>query len=230
MRDLVGYTRVTIDGPVESVLSADAQTVAIERWARAHRDRVVAIVRDEGAAASHIEGRLGLADALAMVRDGRARGLVVARLDRLADDALGQELLIAEVRRRHATVHSARPGEQRLIDDGADPERALIRQVLDAIADHEGAMRALRVRHRLGKGDLPSDREGAALGRIEQMSDEGVALGQIAKRLTAEGFSPKHSHLWDREGLRRIVARIRHDREALRAHEPDAARYTETGQ
>src|SRR5207244_2593385 len=83
------------------------------------------------------------------VRDGRVRGLVVYRLDRLARDLVLQEQLLSEVWRMHGVVCSTSPSEDAYLapdDAGDDPSRALIRQILGAVAQYERGMIRLRLR------------------------------------------------------------------------------------
>ena len=204
---VVGYVRVSLDSPVEDVLAAVEQEDAILAWSKATGHHIVQLIVDEGEAASDgIEGRIGLAEVLTIIGGERAHGLVVARLDRLSSDLIRQEQLIADVSRR-GRVFSAAPDDAAALA-GADPDRQLIRAVLASVPEFQGALRTLRIRHRLGKAPMPADLAQAALSRIEHMNDAGASLREISQSLAAEGFSPRHSHIWDLGGLRRIVSRL----------------------
>ena len=81
-----------------------------------------------------IDQRRALGDALELISDGKAAGLVVYRLDRLARDLIIQETLLAEVRRLGGEVFSTSVAEAGYLnDDPDDPSRKLIRQVLGAV-------------------------------------------------------------------------------------------------
>jgi DNA invertase Pin-like site-specific DNA recombinase len=100
---LVGYLRVTTDRQAEEGLGLEVQEEAIQAWAQTHGHELVALTRDEGISGSNgLDTRVGLGDALEAVREGRAEGLVVYRLDRLARDLIVQETLLAELRRMGA--------------------------------------------------------------------------------------------------------------------------------
>ncbi len=95
-----------------------------------------------------LDSREALPDAVAEVRAGRAAGLVVYRLDRLARDLILQETLLAEIAAAGGQVFSTMPGEQAVIeDDPDDPSRRLIRQVLGAVAEYERSLIRLRLRN-----------------------------------------------------------------------------------
>lgn len=186
-------------------LDLATQERAITTWARAHKRRLVVIARDslEG---ENVETFVGLAEAMAHVRDGRARGVVVARLDRLAPGVIFQEQIIADVRRLRADVYSATAAEEpELATPPADPTRALVRAVIASAGEYEGVMRTLRARYRMARDTADDDREGAALARIEEMSEHGESLRDVRRAV----FGSARSH----EGFRRLVDRFTGDRD-----------------
>ncbi|MDP9389706.1 MAG: recombinase family protein [Actinomycetota bacterium] len=67
--------------------------------------QLVALVTDEGVSGT-LADRPRLGEALGLLREGKARGLVVHRLDRLARDLVLQEQLLAECWRLGTTVAS----------------------------------------------------------------------------------------------------------------------------
>jgi DNA invertase Pin-like site-specific DNA recombinase len=228
---VVGYLRVSTDRQAERGLGLDIQEQAVRRWCRAHKHQLVSLPRDEGVSGSNgLGSREGLADALELIRDGKAHGLVVYRLDRLARDLIVQEQVLAEVRRLGGEVLSTSDAEAGyLADDPDDPSRKLIRQVLGAVSEYERSMVALRLRvgrkrkaetggyaygspaygyRAEGRELAPEPDEQAALGRIAELHAEGASLRAIADVLTAEGYRPKRSDRWHPESLRRVVARL----------------------
>lgn len=234
---VAAYLRVSTDRQAEHGHGLDVQEKAIRSWARAGRHRVTAWTRDEGESGSNgLETRLGLADAMAMVRDRRAGGIVVYRLDRLSRELVLQEQLLAEIRRLGGDVFSTSAAEASfLTDDPDDPSRKLIRQVLGAVNEYERSM--IRLRMRMGRarkretggyagdgsppfgyrsesgGLVPVIEEQAVLTRIRELRSSGASLRQIGQALTAEGYRPRPSKLrrhddWAPETVRRIVARL----------------------
>jgi len=211
---VVAYLRVSTDRQAEEGLGLDVQQQAIRAWAKQHGHRVALWARDEGVSGSNgLDTRDGLLDALAALRSGQGKGLVVYRLDRLARDLIVQETLLGELRRMGAEVFSTSPSEAAyLTDDPDDPSRALIRQVLGAVAQYERAMIALRLRSgRRRKAErggyaygsppfgweakdgelIEHPAEQVVLARIRELHGEGRSLREIAATLTAEGHRPR---------------------------------------
>jgi DNA invertase Pin-like site-specific DNA recombinase len=228
---LIAYLRVSTDRQAEEGLGLEVQEQAVRRWARANGHRVVAICRDEGVSGSNgLETRMGLPEALSLLKEAKARGLVVYRLDRLARDLVIQETLLAELRRMGAEVFTTSAAETGyLSDDPDDPSRKLIRQVLGAVAEYERAMISLRLRsgrarkaekggfaygapafgYRSEAKELIGDQEEqAALFRISELHAAGASLRGIAATLEAEGYRPKRSARWHPGTLGRIVSRL----------------------
>jgi DNA invertase Pin-like site-specific DNA recombinase len=225
---VIGYVRVSTDRQAEEGGGLDVQRQAIRAWARSEGHRLVAIAADEGVSGT-LADRVGLGEALAAIGAGEARGLVVARLDRLARDLVVQEQVLAHIWGLGASVSSCAPGEDAyLADDPADPSRRLVRHLLGAVADYERSIITLRLmagrRRKVERGGFAGgtppygrraeDRElvadvdeGAALARIRQLADQGASLRSIAAVLTAEGHRPRRGGRWHPEVLRRIVAR-----------------------
>lgn len=237
---VVGYIRVSTDKQAEEGLGLEVQEAELRRWAKAHGHRLVDVVRDEGrSGAADVAARPGLAEALAMLASGRravrpagepwAEALAVARLDRLARDLVLQEQLLAEVRRVGGRVMSCVAGEAGYLeDDPHDPSRALIRQVLGAVAQYERAMIRLRLMagrqrkaerggyagggrpfgYRTESAELVADvDEQATLERIHELRSAGASLRSIAQTLTDEGRRPRRAERWHPEVVRGILAR-----------------------
>ena len=229
----VGYVRVSTDRQVDAGAGLEVQCRAIRSWCRAQGHRLVDVVADQGVSGA-IADRPALAEALALLRDGTAQGLVVHRLDRLARDLVLQEQLLGECWRAGATVCSTAGGEDAyLADDPADPSRRLIRQVLGAVSDYERAMVHLRLasgrRHKADAGGyaygappygyrsdrgqlVPRPDEQAAYQLITRLHTEQVARGrtslrEIAAALEAGGHRPRRGTRWHPSVLARIVAR-----------------------
>ena len=235
---LVAYLRVSTDTQAEKGLGLDVQRAEIKAWAKANGHRVVSWHADEGQSGSNgLDSRVALADALDALREGRARGIVCYRLDRLARDLLIQESLLADIRRAGAQAFTTSAGEQDyLADDPNDPSRKLIRQILGSVAEYERALIVLRLKsgrrrkHEQGgfaygapgygykaddKALAPDEREQAALARIRELRDGGASIRQIIQALDAEGITSKRGNAWNPGTLSRIIARM--DREATSA-------------
>jgi len=205
---------VSTDRQAEEGLGLEVQQQVIRAWAKAAGHRVVMRARDEGVSGSNgLDTRGALPEALQALRDRRAAGLVVYRLDRLARDLIIQEQLLADIWRLGAQVFSTSQGEAAyLSDDPDDPSRRFIRQVLGAVSEHERSMIALRRRSgrkrkaakggfaygsppfgypTLGKELVADPTEQAALARMRELRSQGRSLRQIGDALDAEGVNPK---------------------------------------
>lgn len=228
---VVAYLRVSTATQAEDGLGLDVQEADVRKWARANGHRIIAVTRDEGVSGSNgLDSRVGLLDAIDLLRSRKAQGLVVYRLDRLARDLIVQETVLRELRLLGAEVFSTSPTEAGyLTDDPDDPTRALVRQLLGAVAQYERAMITLRLRsgrlrkaqnggyahgsppfgYRADAGELvPDEREQEPLERIRDLRRSGASLRAIADTLTTEGFRPRRGVRWHPESLRLIVNRL----------------------
>ena len=105
---VVAYTRVSTDKQAEEGLGLDVQRDAIRAWAKSLGHKVVDWTSDEGVSGSNgLDDRTGLFDAFNTIRTGRAKGLVIYRLDRLSRDLIVQEQLLAELWRLGAVGGSS---------------------------------------------------------------------------------------------------------------------------
>lgn len=230
---VVAYLRVSTDRQAEEGLGLEVQEAAIVAWAATHGHDVIAWCRDEGQSGSNgLATRRGLYDAMGALLDGSAVGLVVYRLDRLARDLVLQESLLSEAWRAGGRVCSTSPSEDAyLAPDGADgdPSRALIRQVLGAVAEYERAMIRLRLRsgksrkaakggyiggdapfgYRAEKGELIEDEdEQRVRARIHALRAEGLSLRAVCMALEAEGFEPKRGARWHPQTISNVLRNV----------------------
>ena len=142
---VVGYLRVSTARQQEA-FGPEVQRNAITRWAKAGGHRVVSWETDTISGASELVNRTGWVAAEQLVKDGKAAGIVVARLDRLARDVLVQELLLRNLHRFGGAVMSARESENELLaGESKDPSRKLIRTILGAISEYDREMIADRL-------------------------------------------------------------------------------------
>jgi len=225
MAVLIAYLRACSGGDGEAPIGVEVQRAAVEDWARTRRHQLAAIVSEDPSAGG-LEDRHGLAEALAVLHQGVAQGLVVYRLDSLDSDLVAQEQLLAEVRATGARVYSLQPDEAvELRRIPADPSRQGVREVLRAAAANQPQMAALRSRrhrhsrpgaggsppygYRVADGSLvPEPAEQAALVRIAELRASGATLREIARELDSNGHKPKRGERWHPESVRRIVERL----------------------
>ena len=228
---LIPYLRVSTERQAEEGTGLDVQFDTIQSWARTHGHKLTKRYSDEGVSGTNeLADRPALADAILALRERKAEGIVVYRLDRLARDLVLQEHLLREIRRLGADLFSASEAETAyLVDDPKDPSRKLIRQILGVVSEYERSMIALRLRSardrkkahggyagfgspaygfRAEGGELvPVPDEQLAIQRIKALRDEGMSIRQTIVLLGKEGIEPKRGGAWHPTTVSRILNR-----------------------
>jgi DNA invertase Pin-like site-specific DNA recombinase len=142
---LVAYARVSTNGQAIKGESPAAQEEAIRSWAAEHGHEIVAAMADNGVSGKvDADDRPGLAAALIEVEDGRADGVVVRELDRLARKLHVQEAALERVWAAGGRVFEVAHSEVPKADPG-DPMRTFIREVMGSAARRESGMIRLRL-------------------------------------------------------------------------------------
>jgi DNA invertase Pin-like site-specific DNA recombinase len=218
---VIGYVRVSTD---EQHLSVDAQREELERWCRAQRQTLSAVYEDVGVSGSApIDKRPGLLAALNALRKGDI--LLVVRRDRLARSILAAALSEHIAAKAGATI--------RTVKDGCEedtPETALMRTILDAFAQYERALIAMRTKAALQQkrakgektgGAVPygfkavgrsvrrlerDEAEQAIIARAKALQAEGLSLRAIGRKLAEEGRRPRSGGAWHPETISNILA------------------------
>ena len=107
---LVAYVRVS-SARQQEAYGPTNQRAAIQQWAKAAGHKVVSWQTDVIGGASELRDRSGWRAAADFVKTGKAVGIVVARLDRLARDVMVQELLLRRLSDLGGSVLSTRENE-----------------------------------------------------------------------------------------------------------------------
>ncbi|OKH63148.1 resolvase [Mycobacterium sp. SWH-M3] len=232
---LVAYLRVSTIEQAEHGYGLTAQRTAIRAAAKAAGHRIVATTADEGVSgALGPDERPGLTEALDLIASGKADGLIVRDLDRLARAVTVQEAVLATIwTDTTAEVFTSTGLVPR--DDPDDPMRTAFREMAAVFAGLERRMIAKRLRdgrrakaaaggHATGatpygwksgkrsadnpNGALvPVPEEQAALRRMIELHHTGASTHQIADTLTAEGHPTKRGGRWASATVARILAR-----------------------
>jgi len=223
---LVGYVRVPARGQAGRGLD---QERVLQSWARDQGHQLVAILRDDPPVGGPAAQRWGLHDALSLIADRRAAGLVVDRVETLAPTMPGQEAVMALISWHGGRLFASQTGLAEII---GDPARRPLREMAGALLRLERGVASARSRRRRRRllargrsaGGAPAfgfrstagrlaadDTEQAVLSRIAQLRRGGASLRQIARTLDLEGHRPKRSDRWHPETLRRILARLEQD-------------------
>jgi site-specific DNA recombinase len=199
---IIGYIRASTD---EQHLSVEAQRAELARWCQVRRVTLATIYEDVGrSGGAPLEKRPGLLAALAALTRGSA--LLVVRRDRLARDILAAAM---------AERIAAKAGASILAADGTGagdgPEAVLLRTIIDAFAQYERALIALRtkagLRRKRAKGErvgtipygkrldadgvhlLDHPAEQAVIGTVRALRAEGFSLREIAAELGRRGLT-----------------------------------------
>jgi DNA invertase Pin-like site-specific DNA recombinase len=226
---VVGYLRVRTERQADEGPGLEVQEQAIRAWAAAEGHKLVACYRDGGVSGSNgIDAWVGLHEALRALAAGRADGLVVDRLDRLARDLPVQEGILAWAWNHGGRVFACDAGEV-VQEDPDDPMRTAMRQMVGVFARLERGMVAARLRagrrrkaarggfaygappygKRAVAGELVEDpAEQQVIARIRELHTGGVSLREIARTLNAEGVRPRRGKRWQDRTVAKIVARL----------------------
>src|SRR5260221_7745786 len=142
---LVEYRRVSTAGQVRDGFGLSIQAKANRLWAEANGHRIVKVCSDDAVkGALPPAERPGLRTALDTL-NGQAKGLLVARLDRLAREVTVQEGILALVWLGGWHVFTADAGEV-LADDPSDPMRTAMRQMAGVFAQLDKGLIVKRLR------------------------------------------------------------------------------------
>jgi DNA invertase Pin-like site-specific DNA recombinase len=228
---VIGYVRVSTNGQLDGY-GLSAQEKAIRAYAKTHAFRLSRVLREEGVSgATPAEDRPALMEALKVLRDGQAEGLLVPNLDRLARELHVQEAALALIWTMSGRVFTAEAGEV-LEDDPDDPVRRAMRQMRGVFSELEKGLIVKRLRDgRRAKADaggydvgappfgfraegrqlVPDEQEQVAITLARQLRANGDSLRSIARSLDAAGYVPKrgveHVSRWHPTQVGRILAR-----------------------
>jgi DNA invertase Pin-like site-specific DNA recombinase len=225
---VVAYVRVSTAKQQEAY-GPDVQKTAIRLWAKANGHKVVDWQEDAISGASELHDRAGWRNAATMVKDGRAEGIVVARLDRLARDVMVQELLLRKLSELGGIVLSTRDSENEMLNgESKDPSRKLVRVILGAISEYDremtvgrlaAARQAKAARGGYAHGPLPygwrsvdgvlapEPSEQKALRLMESLAAQGKSTRQIAAALAEASIPTKRGGQWHYSTVARIIKR-----------------------
>lgn len=222
MRAIV-YVRVSSEEQKASGLGLEAQEAACVAYVKRQGWEVSTVVRDAAVSGSTpIAHRPALAAAVATMKRGDA--LVVAKRDRIARDLIETATLERELARRGVRVVSA-AGEG---TEGTTPTDLLMRQVVDAFAQHErevirartrAALAAKKARGEKTGGDAPygwrvaadgrtliaDESEGLVVQQIAKLRGEGWSLRRIADAATVQGWPMRRGTKWTHTQIDRIL-------------------------
>ena len=227
---LIAYLRVSTDKQADDGYGLDVQEADVRAYAKANGHKIVALFREEGISGSNgLSTREALPEALTVLKDGQADGLLIPKLDRLSRDVLVQEQLLRDAWSMGREVFSALGSEQNLRNDPDDPGRKMVRVILGAVNEHEREMIVMRMRkgreakaarggfaygspafgqRSVDKQLVTDDKEAAIAAEIRQLHKSGQSLRQIADYLNSTGRTSKRGGAWHPVTVSRVLARV----------------------
>ena len=236
---LVVYLRVSTAGQLDGY-GLEAQEKACRRWMKANGHRIVRICTDGGISGKVAEDeRPGLSEALSLLADGSADGLLAPNLDRLARELTVQEAALSVVWAYGGRAFTVDHGEH-LADDDDDPMRTFVRQVMGAAAQLERGLIVKRLKsgrrtkaagggyaygapaygyQAVNKQLVEDPEEMQVLERMLAWKEEGMGVRGIAARLNEAGVLSKRGGKWHPTTVSRAI-----DPEARAAAREQSAR------
>jgi site-specific DNA recombinase len=219
---VIGYIRVSTDEQGKSGLGLESQTEKIKAYAGLYDLELIGIQVDIRSGKS-IQGRDGLTAAIDSMNQGKADGLLIAKLDRLTRSVKDLGLLLETVFNRHALLVVA---EQ--VDTRTAAGR-LVLNILTSVSEWErqtiGERTTAALQIKKAKGEktgglvpfgftladdgktLESDsKEQATIAMIRELNDKGHSLRKIAETLTKRGIKTKGGKsVWFPQQIKNIL-------------------------
>jgi DNA invertase Pin-like site-specific DNA recombinase len=216
----VSYLRVSGKGQVEGD-GFDRQRDAVTRYSKSACFEVIEEYRDEGVSGTReLADRPGLAALLDRLESNGVRTVIVERADRLARDLMVQEVIVGQFSKIGARILTADGVD--LTNDGDDPTRRLIRQVLGAVSEFEKRvivlkLRAARERKRARgervEGVKPYGHFPAEQSLVEHMQQlrrkprkgKRLSIAAVAAKLNAEGHRNRAGREWSPQMVHHVL-------------------------
>jgi DNA invertase Pin-like site-specific DNA recombinase len=217
---IVIYTRVSTTSQSENGSGLSAQEHACKSVANTGNNTITGIYTDVASSTSPLDKREGLTNAINALNKGDV--LLVAKRDRLGRDPLVIAMIEASVARRGATVQTA-AGE----GNGNNPSDALMRRVVDAVAEYElseikaRTKAALQAKKRKNErtGTIPfgkmldvdgihlidNPNERAIIAMVISQRKSGLSLRQISDNLNERNITKRKGAKWNHVNLHTIL-------------------------
>ena len=223
---VIGYIRVSTEEQASDGVSLAAQREKLIAYAKLYDLELVEIIEDAGQSGKTLD-RPGLKKALAMIRSGKAGGLLIAKLDRLSRSVVDWNTLID-------SYFGERAGKQLFsVADSIDTRTAagrLVLNVLMSVAQWEretiGERTKDALQHKIRKGErcgkvrfgfrladdgvalIEDPAEQEVLRTIRRLKAAGQSLREIAAELTRRGILTKEGNrTWKHTTVARILQR-----------------------
>jgi site-specific DNA recombinase len=225
------YLRVSTDEQMESHLGIEGQTAACRAFAERNGWEIACVIEDAMSGGLALAKRTILMDALTALARGDV--LLVAKRDRLSrGDMMTTATIEAFVKRTGARIVSA-AGEGTESDD---PDKVLMRRMVDAFAEYERLLIKSRTRAALlakkarGEryGQIPYGRrlagdgirleadqaEVTTLALIVELHSARTSLRKIARELDRRNIPTKSGRPWKHSTVHDVLRRVAADGQA----------------
>lgn len=177
---VVVYLRVSTSEQAASGLGVEAQRVTAQAYAGRKGLTITGEFCDEGISAKNISGRLGALAALAAVRDRKAAGLLVAKMDRLSRSVVDGAGLMEAARHEGWALHFAD-----LDIDTSTPAGEMAANIIISGSQYERRLISQRTRDALAARRARGERLGAAPGLPHDVTRRIVAERRAGRTFQA---------------------------------------------
>ena len=216
----IGYVRVSTEEQAKSGLGLEAQIAKIKAYAELFDIELTEIIMDEGISGKTLD-REGLQRAIKILKDKKAEGMVIAKLDRLTRNVADLGTLVSTVFDK-AELYSV--SEQINTKNAAG---RLVLNVLVSVAQWEreticertkDALQAKKARGEKTGGNVPfgfnvingklvkNEEEQSIINEIKNLKNKGLSLRKIAGILNEKGIVTKNGKAWTATQIQRIAA------------------------
>lgn len=218
-KNVIGYVRVSSADQAEGGHSLGAQEAKLRQYAELYDLNLVEVVVDAGVSAKTLD-RPGLQTVLAALNEGRAEGVLIAKLDRISRNVRDMAALIEGYFSGKFSLLSV--GDH--IDTGTAAGRLVVNVLMSVAAwerESTGERTSAALRHLIANGGhvggvrlgsrvengklVANPEEAPTLARIRELRAEGRTYRDMAEVLTAEGFRTKRNGTWNPGTLQRYV-------------------------
>lgn len=212
---VIGYTRVSTEEQATSGVSLQAQTEKLRAYASCYDLEIVEIIEDGGQSAKSLH-RPGIQQALQMIRDGQAAGLLVAKLDRLTRSIVDLNTLISEYFSEKSKYQSTLFSVADQVDTRSAGGR-LVLNVLMSVAQWEREAIGERTKAalsykksqgvKLGRPEkqITDPAEIKTINYIRELRGQGLTFRAIAATLDAEGYKTSRGGKWAPQTVKNLI-------------------------
>lgn len=218
----IAYLRVSTDKQADAGVSLDAQQDKARAYAALYDLELVEVIVDAGESAKTLD-RPGLQRALALLKNGKADALLVAKLDRLTRSVVDLGKLIETY---FAPGKAALLSVSEQIDTRSAAGR-LVLNILASVSQWERETIAERTRdamrhkqangeyiggpapygYQLVNGELVADAaEQGVIQQARELRDSGLSLAAVAKELDRRGIQARNGKAFAAMQISRMVA------------------------